>query len=295
MSGPSDSPVVIYHAHCPDGFAAALSAWLYFDGKGDYVPMTHDQPLPDVTGRQVYMLDIAFDLAQMQRAAGQAGSLTVLDHHQSAADALAGFTCPCGSVHFDMSKSAARMAWEHFHPNRNVPALVSHVEDRDLLRWMFEDSHAYLAALDVGPYNFHRWAGVMRMPEDAMERFMTRGQAMHQQACKLAHTLSVEATPITLCGQTGLMANAPNVFHTAVGELLLKRCGTFALMWCPEANGSRIKVGLRGAPDFNVIPLATAFGGGGHPYGAAFRLPLERLGELIGNRLTPQALTVQSV
>lgn len=288
MSGPNTEPLVIYHGHCPDGFAAALSAWLYFDGKGEYLPMTHEQVVPDVTGRRVYMLDIAFDRAQMERAAAQAQSLTVLDHHQSAADALEGFQCSCGLVHFDMSKSAARLAWAHFHPGRNVPALIAHVEDRDLLRWMFEDSHAYLASLDVGPYNFHRWAGVMRMPDEALKRFMARGLAMHEQACKLALSLAAEATPITLCGQTGLMANAPNIFHSAVGELLLKRCNTFALMWCPESNGSRIKVGLRGASDFDVIPLAVAFGGGGHPYGAAFRLPLEQLGALVNNRLEPQ-------
>lgn len=283
MSG----PLVIYHAHCPDGFAAALAAWLHFDGQGEYLPMTHDQALPAMHGREVYMLDIAFDRTPMEQAAAEAASLVVLDHHQSAADALAGFHCPCGSVHFDMDKSAARLAWEYFHPTTPVPALVAHVEDRDLLRWLFEESHAYLASLDVGPYNFHRWAGVMRMPEAALERFLARGQAMHEQACKLARTLAAEATPITLCGQTGLMANAPNVFHSAVGELLLARSGTFALMWCPEAGGARIKVGLRGAPDFDTIPLASAFGGGGHPYASAFRLPLERLGDLVANRLAP--------
>jgi len=281
------APLVIYHAHCPDGFAAALAAWLHFEGKGDYYPMTHDQALPDVAGRHVYMLDIAFDRGPMEAVAASAASLVVLDHHQSAADELEGFKCSCGLVHFDMSKSASRLAWEYFHPNEPVPALVQHVEDRDLLRWLFEESHAYLASLDVGPYNFHRWAGVMRMSPDAHARFMERGQAMHDQACKLARTLAAEATPVTLCGHTGLMANAPNVFHSAVGELLLARCGTFALMWCPEAGGSRIKVGLRGASDFDTIPLATAFGGGGHPYASAFRLPLSRLGELVSNQLVP--------
>jgi hypothetical protein len=284
-------PLVIYHAHCPDGFAAALAAWLHFDGQGEYLPMTHEQALPPLDGREVYMLDIAFERAPMEQAASRAAKLVVLDHHQSAADALAGFTCPCGSVHFDMDKSAARLAWEYFHPDTPVPALVAHVEDRDLLRWLFEESHAYLASLDVGPYNFHRWAGVMRMPDAALERFLARGQAMHEQAAKLARTLAAEAAPITLCGQTGLMANAPNVFHSAVGELLLARSGTFALMWCLEAGGARIKVGLRGAPGFDTIPLATAFGGGGHPYASAFRLPLERLGELVANRLEPARTT----
>ncbi len=81
-------PTVIYHGQCPDGFAAALCAWLYFEGRGDYIPMTHAQALPDLTGKQVYMLDIAFSRTKMERATQEAASLVVLDHHQSASDDL---------------------------------------------------------------------------------------------------------------------------------------------------------------------------------------------------------------
>lgn len=282
------APVVIYHGGCPDGFAAALSAWLHFGGAGEYIPMVHAQNLPDLTGKDVFMLDIAFDRDKMEKASAQAKRLVVLDHHQSAADALHGFKCRCGSITFDFLKSAARMSWEYFHPGTELPALIAHVEDRDLLKWMLEDTCGYLAALDVGPYNFNRWAGVMGMHPEALERFMARGQAMHTQSKKLAAEMANDATPIEILGHKGLMANAPNVFHSAVGELLLKRCGTYALLWCLEGGGARIKVGLRGAEDFDVIPLATAFGGGGHPYAAAFRLPLDRISDLLSGSLAPK-------
>ena len=39
----------------------------------------------------------------------------------------------------------------------------------------------------------------------------------------------------------------------------------------------------------DTLPIARAFGGGGHPYASAFRLPLERLGDLVGSTLTPTA------
>ena len=281
------APVVIYHGGCPDGFAAALSAWLFFEGKGDYIPMVHAQALPDLTGKHVYMLDIAFDRARMEVASAQASSLVVLDHHKSTADGLHGFKCRCGSLIFDFDKSAARMAWEYFHPSVEVPALIAHVEDRDLLRWLLEPTPGYLASLDVGPYNFYRWAGVLRMPPPAYETFMLRGRAMHRQSLKLAESLALEASAIEIAGQHGLMANAPNVLHSAVGELLLARKKTFALLWCLEEGGTRVKVGLRGALGFDVIPIAEAFGGGGHPYASAFRLPLGRLGELLSGRLVP--------
>ena len=89
-----------------------------------------------------------------------------------------------------------------------------------------------------------------------------------------------------MLGTTGRVANAPNVLQSAVGEELLKECSTFAMLWCLEEQGTRIKVGLRAGPGFDTIPIARAFGGGGHPYASAFRLPLERLGDLVSGALT---------
>ena len=275
-------PTVIYHGQCPDGFAAALCAWLYFEGRGDYIPMTHSQALPDLTGKSVYMLDIAFNRTKMEAATSQAEFLVVLDHHQSAQEDLHGLGCRCGKISFNLNQSGARMAWEYFHAGKALPALIKHVEDRDLLQWLHADTAPYLASLDVGPYHFHRWAGIMSMPEHKFNEFMGRGKAMHAQTMKLARQLALEARDITILGTTARIANAPNVLQSAVGEELLKECTTFAMLWCLEENGTRIKVGLRAAPGFDTIPIARAFGGGGHPYASAFRLPLERLGELVG-------------
>ena len=289
MLSSTNNPLVIYHANCPDGFAAAMCAWLHFNGQGEYLPMVHAQELPDMTGRDVYMLDIAFSHEKMEQANSQANQLIVLDHHQSARDDLTHFKCRCGKVSFNLEQSGARMAWEYFNPGKAIPALIAHVEDRDLLQWLHEDTPSYLAALDVGPYNFHRWAGIMTMPDKAFEDFMTRGKAMHAQSLKLAKQLADEATDITINGVVGKMANAPNVLHSAVGDVLLTQCNTYALMWCLEEHGTRVKVGLRGAPGFDTIPLARSFGGGGHAYASAFRLPLSRLGELVQGKLESNA------
>lgn len=280
-------PTVIYHGNCPDGFAAALCAWLHFEGRGEYLPMTHSQELPNLTGKNVYMLDIAFSREKMQAAVDQALSLVVLDHHQSAADDLHGMSCTCGKLSFNLNQSGARMAWEYFHKDKELPALIKHVEDRDLLQWLHADTAPYLASLDVGPYHFHRWAGIMNMPAQKFDEFMQRGKAMHAQTIKLARQLAQDARDITILGTTGRIANAPNVLQSAVGEELLKECSTFAMLWCLEESGTRIKVGLRAAPGFDTLPIARAFGGGGHPYASAFRLPLERLGELVNTVLEP--------
>lgn len=282
------NPLVIHHFPCPDGFAAALCAWRHFAGTGDYVGITHGQEVPDVTGRDVYLLDIAFELDVMERLSSQARRLVVLDHHKSASDKLHGFKCRCGMVRFDLTKSAARLAWDYFNPGQPVPPLIAHVEDRDLMQWLIDKSPAYLLSLDSGPYLFARWNGILGMPQHKFEQFMARGEAMYLLHRKQVEQIASEARPIVIEGQSGLLANAPYTLHTDVGLELARRCGSFGAVWCLEAHGEgqRVRVGLRAVPGFDCIPLAQAFGGGGHPNASAFRLELTQLIDLVQGYLS---------
>jgi hypothetical protein len=55
------NPLVLYHGrNCPDGFAAALAAWLYFEGKAEFLGLDHGDvktvaELPALSGRAVYI------------------------------------------------------------------------------------------------------------------------------------------------------------------------------------------------------------------------------------------------
>ncbi|HOE43822.1 MAG TPA: DHHA1 domain-containing protein, partial [Rhodoferax sp.] len=210
--------------------------------------------------------------------------LVLLDHHKSAAEKLTGFACRCGVVHFDMGKSGARLAWEFFHPDATLPDLVKYVEDRDIWAWKYPESAAFLAALDMEPFDFVRWAQIAAFTRSELEAFMARGQAMDEKFAKLAADLAEGAQPVAFNGQQGLMVNAPGVFHSLVGDLLSRKSGTFALMW-NAGKGGVIKVGLRSQRGFDCIPLAESMGGGGHPQACGFKLPAERLPDLLAGRL----------
>jgi len=100
--------LVIYHADCPDGFGAAYSAWLALGDKADYLPAKHGDPAPDVSGRQVYILDFAFSAELLGQMREQAESITLLDHHKTAQDQLRCMSCgPKFSLLFDLQKSGA--------------------------------------------------------------------------------------------------------------------------------------------------------------------------------------------
>ena len=279
-------PLVIYHGRsCPDGFAAALAAKLFFGDRAEYLGLDHGDTktvddLPDVQGRAVYILDFSFAVDILQAIDARAAKLVMLDHHKSAAEKLTGFACRCGVVHFDMAKSGARLAWEFFHPQAAMPDLVRFVEDRDIWAWKYAESAGYLAALDMEPLDFDRWATIAAFAPEQTATFMARGQAMDDKFAKLATDIAEGAQSVVFNGQTGLMVNAPGVFHSLVGDMLSKKSGTFALMWT-VGKGGVVKVGLRSQRNYDCIPLAESMGGGGHAQACGFKISADRLPQLV--------------
>ena len=283
-------PLVLFHGrNCPDGFAAALAAWRFYGGAVELRGLDHGEArtvgdLPPLEGRSVYVLDFSFPAELLQAIDERAARLVLLDHHKSAADALEGFACRCGVVHFDLAKSGARLAWEFFFPDAPLPDLVRYVEDRDLWNWQFPESAAYLAALDMEPQDFARWSALADFSPEDNARFMARGQAMDEKFSKLAADIAEGAQPVVFNGEPGLMVNAPGVFHSLVGDLLSRRSGSFALMWSAGPGGV-VKVGLRSQRGYDCIPLAQSMGGGGHAQACGFKMPAERLPGLLGGAL----------
>jgi len=284
-------PLVIYHGRsCPDGFAAALAAWLYYGGQAEFLALDHGDikavdDLPRLDGRAVYILDFSFSDYLLRGIEQRAAKLIMLDHHLSAAEKLTGFHCRCGVVHFDMKKSGARLAWEFFHPEKPVPDLVRYVEDRDIWVWQYPQSPGFLAALDMEPFDFARWQVIANLEGAALAAYIDRGQAMDEKFAKLAEGMAEGAQALTFNGVTGLMVNVPSAFHSLVGDILAKKSGTFALLWTVDKSGV-VKCGLRSRRDYSCIALAESMGGGGHAQACGFKMPRDRLLEMLGGTLT---------
>lgn len=282
------SPLILYHGRgCPDGFGAALAAWLYYGDSAEYVGLDHGDilsadDLPPTQGRAVYILDFSFSAEVLRTIDERAAKLVMLDHHKSAAEKLTGFACRCGVVHFDMGKSGARLAWEFFHPHESIPPLIQYVEDRDIWKWEFAESAGFLSALDMEAQDFSRWREIARFTPAELAQFMARGAAMDEKYRKLAADIAEAAQPLVFNGIEGLMVNAPGMFHSLVGDMLSARSGTFALMWSAGEKG--VKAGLRSQRNFDCIALAESMGGGGHAQACGFRMKVERLAELLSGR-----------
>ncbi len=310
---------VLYHDRCPDGFAAALAARMVHGEAARCIGARHGDALPEIHGGTVYVLDFAYPLEAMQAIVHQAERLVWLDHHASVLDTAAALRAWLGheelsppgpgcaqpappwgekthsgrpsvfleseraKIVLDMDRSGATLAWNHFFPGQPVPRLIRHVEDRDLWRWHLPETPGYTSALDDLPFDFELWRELLERHEadgGAYAEFVRIGQIGQNKYLKLCEQIAEKAEPIVIDGIAGLQVNASGEFASQVGNLLAARSGTFALIWYVKEGMMRLS--FRGTADFNVIPLAQKYGGGGHRAAAGARVPLARLAEVLG-------------
>lgn len=258
--------LVLYHAHCPDGFGAAWSAWRRLGDDAEYVPVRHGAPAPEVpVGSSVFLLDFCYRRAVIEAMRERAGSLLVIDHHRTAEEELAGLDCGI----FDGSQSGAVLAWKHFHPDTPVPELLRYVMDRDLWRHELPHSREVSAALGSYPMDFQVWSGL------SPERLAEEGVPIRRYQARAAGQLADQARIDTVAGYQVPVANAP-VLGSDVGEELLRRHpeAPFVAMYFDRSDGIR-QWSLRSRPDFDVSEIARRFQNGGHRQAAGFesRIP----------------------
>jgi oligoribonuclease NrnB/cAMP/cGMP phosphodiesterase (DHH superfamily) len=136
--------IVIYHKNCADGIAGAWPFWrenlvrvqrkeLMIEGA------THGQLPPDVSNKNVVLVDFCFPRDIIVKMASVASFIVILDHHASPQRDLEGDgkkSLPHNVYAlFDMNRSAAEIAWAFVYPEVAHPWFIDIIADRDLWRW----------------------------------------------------------------------------------------------------------------------------------------------------------------
>lgn len=277
----SKSPIVIYHANCPDGFTAAWIARKALGPDCEFIPAHYGHEPPDCTGRSVYILDFSYKRPVMRQIASQAMKLVVLDHHKTAESELAGFTdefCmrpdlianPPGSelplIWFDMSKSGAMLAWEHFIGTQ-PPWIVKYVQDRDLWQWKLRSSREVNAALASYERTFEQW-DVFETEDWVLPQLITEGVAIERFKNRQIDDACRNATEIELAGHKIMAVNSTVNFSEVAGKLAEDR--PFGVAWFYRQDGQK-QWSLRSRDGgVDVSEIAKKFGGGGHRNAAGF-------------------------
>lgn len=296
-------PLCIYHSNCADGFGAAWVVRKFFGGDGvDFHAGVYQKPPPDVTGRDVILVDFSYKRPVLDQMVQTAKSILILDHHKSAAEDLAPLAIEeCGGGRFiyadidgiwrdfaelnrpaivalfNMNKSGAGITWDFFFPYHPRPALINHIEDRDLWLFKLEGTREIQANVFSWPYNFEVWDRLMAADTASLR---AEGAAIERKHFKdIEELLRVTTRRMKIGGHIVPAANLPYTFSSdAAGKLAEGHPFAACYMDTPEGR----VFSLRSRPEgLDVSEIAKQYGGGGHKNAAGFKVAYERLAEFL--------------
>jgi len=274
---------VIYHANCVDGFGAAwafhkLSELLY-PGGVEYAPMSYGQELiPDEQGAEnidLYILDFSFGRQTLELCSDHYSSVTVLDHHKTAQDALTGWAHGRKNLEiiFDMGRSGAGITWDYLAIRpQGRPRLIDYIEDRDIWIWNLEFSAEVNALIGFAHKSFEAYTAMDDVLRTNFQAAVDSGAMLLEQQKRHCNSIiSSTRREITIGDKQGLVCNCPGQFASDVGNVLAKQSGTFGATYFTDLNGD-VKFSLRSIGDYDVEKIAREYGGGGHKNAAGFTL-----------------------
>lgn len=260
---------VLYHAHCTDGFGAAYAVWKIHGSNAIYLPVKYDNPMPKLKKRsQVYIVDFSYPKEQLIALAKEMHQVTVLDHHKTAEEDLRNIDLsetPNLSITFDMEKSGAVLAWEHFHPTLEIPPLILHIQDKDLWRFDLKDTKKVIASLRSYAMDFKLW------DRFDLGTLITEGEAILRYQTLTVDKLCKNARMMKITDYTVPAVNS-GVLQSEIGNRLceLYSASPFSAVYFDASDKTRYS--LRSIGDFDVSEVARHFGGGGHKNAAGYFL-----------------------
>ena len=291
----------IYHGNCADGFGGAWVVRKALGEQVEFVAGVHGQEPPDVTDKDVIIVDFSYKYEVMARLSWKANSIIILDHHKSAAEDLGKFPPfhagvrvdgrhPDGSVAlgwesahismnsqnspaiaccFDMNRSGAMLAWDHFFPGQEPPMLLRHIEDRDLWLFQLDGTREIQANLFSYPYDFEVWDTLMATDVQSLRSDGAAIERKHQK--DVAELVAVTKRRLVIGGHDVPVASLPYTLTSDAGHLMAQGEPFAACYW--DTPDGRV-FSLRSTDDgMDVSEIAKQYGGGGHRNASGFRVP----------------------
>ncbi len=269
---------VIYHGNCPDGFAAALAAQLFFKQQDNYKSFKHNITYhkgihgttpPNCQGKEVYIVDFSYRREEIKKLCQQAAKVTIIDHHISALKDLDGLEQEHDNLNlqFDMKQSGAVLTWKFFHKSK-VPLLFQHIQDNDLWHFELKNTLTIILAIMSYPMKLKLWNRWLN-DENSLLMLHKEGLILKRQTDKQIKRYKKAARMGTIAGHTVPVVNAPSSIGS---ELLHQLSDGYPFAVAYEDKSERRVWQLRSGGDkaIDVSQIAQKFGGGGHKNASGF-------------------------
>jgi oligoribonuclease NrnB/cAMP/cGMP phosphodiesterase (DHH superfamily) len=235
---PESVDFVIYHGNCTDGFGAAWSAWKKLGNKAEYFAAHHDQGPPSVKGKNVAILDFSYSKEDTEKILKEANSLIILDHHKTNQETLK----DAEYAIFDMNRSGAVMAWNFFHPEKEVPLFIQYIQDRDLWRWSLPNSKEFSSAFYEVPFSFDEYDKFLK--SGAVDRAILYGSYILKYVDNQVNSLSKSAIDRKLLGYKCKVINS-SVYRSELGNKLASDCDGIGIVWSFNHKKMTVHISFR--------------------------------------------------
>lgn len=289
----TDSRILCIHHHpCMDGFGAAWAVWKRLGDQVQFVPGIYGMDPPDVTGRDVVLVDFSYRKDVMCELSGLAKSVLIIDHHKTAQEALAWMPKAPDSwdewvaalgkpgLHraalFDMDHSGAALAWSFFHPGKPKPRLIEHIEDRDLWRFRLDGTRDISALLSSETYDFHRWDGLIERSNDpsGLQLMLLEGGAINRHSDKMIEEMLPLCTRRMVIGGVEVPVSNMPYFLASDAANRLANGSPFAATYYDSKERRVFSLRSTTGIGADVSEIANRYGGGGHRHASGFSMPL---------------------
>jgi len=278
MSKPS-SILVIYHAQCPDGFAAALAANIWFEQQRiseniSYHAGQHGTLPPDCTNKEVYIVDFSYKRDTLIAMCHQAKQVTLIDHHISALKDLENLEHEVNNIkiYFDMEHSGAILSWQHFFESP-APLLFQHIEDRDIWKFELKNTNDIMSAVVSYPMDFKLWNSWLE-DDNSLEKLKLEGKVLNRERNKLVHKYKKRARSGEIAGYNIPIVNAPSsIASDLLQELSANK--PFAASYEDREDRRVWQLRSSGEQGLDVSEIASQYGGGGHKRASGFSTEIQ--------------------
>lgn len=291
--------LVVYHANCPDGRAAAWVMQRHYPDAtllARHYDASFDETIRSAAvDADVFYVDFSTSRDSLIKLCAVAKSVTVLDHHKTAREELTAFVDPPKNLRiaFDMSRCGAMLAWDYLCNPRYMPLseirvgswdsygntvgsrvtsrFIEYVQDRDLWTWALPNSREVSAWMSSFPDDLLSCDVMSQAIDNDLKSVVHMGAAILQFQKRRIEAVLRNAMQITIQGPNATFYQVPCVntasFISEVGEALTAAypAAPFSATFFIRSDGKRVW-SLRVSQDknFDASAIAKHHGGGGH-------------------------------
>lgn len=267
---------VLYHDDA-DGYASALAAYMKLGDEASYICVQYGQDFPIKNLNcidNVFILDFSYKKEILEEVHNKVVNLVVIDHHETAMQDLDHLDYAI----FDMSKSGARLSWEYFNPDIQVPNLILLVEDRDLWKFTLEDTKAFDAGMrSTGRYKEIKYWKEVLTETSLFQQIVHDGKLLVKDLEGRVNSfiknpskyklVDIDGHKVAIFNTTNDISELGNAFNT---ELDVDYSISYFF-----TNKGELVLSYRGKKGHvHVGELCKKFGGGGHAASAGVKLDL---------------------